>query len=320
MLQIGRRADLSRRGGGQVPSVADLMNAQLSHLKNIGQNYYVDATNGNDSATGKSWKNAFKTITKAVATAAAGSTIFLIGTFAEAVTVSVDNISIIGCGRGIRAARWNATAATNDVKNLTISAAHCTVENVYFVPGPKSSTYSACIVLDTDAQWARIERCRFQGAATAYYAIHSPTVGADNVHIIDCEFYYFNTATNGSAIYGVSTGGYAYSGWVIDGCTFQSCVRAILFNGKCCQITNNNICDFGLQSAAAGGAIAAICTTKIDLRSTSGGGGGANIVTNNFLGGTYSNAQGYYANADVSGADMWLGNYIEGGLTTALPS
>lgn len=321
MLTLGRRADLGRVGGGSVPSLADLMSAQLSHLRNVGQIYYVDGTNGNDAATGKSWKNAFATITKAVSVAPANSTIFLMGTVTEDVTISTAGITIIGCGRGMRAGRWNGVAGG---MCCTVSASYVTLENIYFNPRAYSSGGGSAIELDTDAQWCTIQDCRFQGYTGSYHGITAPTVGADNVRIINCDFMYFNTATNGAGIRCVNAGGFQYSGWVIEGCRFNSCTTGVKLSGKCCLVRNNHFARGGLL--AAGSMNAAVCSMLLDLAGDDATNSGGNQVNGNYFGGDdYSTA---VAKAGTTGDD-WSGNFSadisetevgDNGVTVAIPA
>ena len=210
------------------------------------------------SGDGLGWASAYKTITEAVAAAAAGDTIVMRGSFTESVTVSTASLTLMGAGTSPRdACYWNPVAG-NDKVNLAISAGYTKVQNVYFRPGPQSSTYSACIVLDTDAAHARIVGNRFQGTTGAYYAIYSPTVGADNVHVIGNEFMYFNTATYGSAIRGVNAGGVNYSGWQIRDNVFNSCVTAIFLSCRAATITGNTVAEYGINSSGSVAAVLAL--------------------------------------------------------------
>jgi hypothetical protein len=267
------------------------------------------------SGDGLSWAGAYKTIAEAVAAASAGDTICMRGSFTESVTVSTASLKLVGFGTGPRdAVYWNPVAG-NDKVNLTVSAPYFEVRNVYFRPGPKSSTYSAAIVLDTDAQHARIIGNRFQGTTGAYYAIYSPAVGADNVHIIGNEFFYFNTATYGAAILGINAGGFSYSGWRIQDNIFNSCVTAIKLSCRAATITGNTIAEYGI---AAAGTVGQVLALGIDLSGSDATSSGANCVWANQLGGTY-NATLYKVGAS---GDQWGGNFnvLTGGVTAANPS
>ena len=64
---------------------------------NGGTIWFVDAANGNDSSDGRTPTSALKTITKALAVAGVGDTLYLFpGSYAENVVVSKNYISLIG--------------------------------------------------------------------------------------------------------------------------------------------------------------------------------------------------------------------------------
>jgi hypothetical protein len=260
------------------------------------------------SGDGLSWDTAKKTITAAEAAASAGDVIYITGSFAESVTLNIASVAIIGIGTGPAMTLWNA-AAGNDKVNLTISAANCLVQNIKFRPGPKSSTYSACIELATGDDYTRIIGCRFQGSAAAYYGIYSLTP-CGNVEIDGNEFIYFNTLTNGAAILGVEATGLAYSSWKVTNNIFNSCVTALNIGGRACIVKGNTFFEYGL--AAAGTFPAAVMTLGIDLSGTDCG---ANVVTGNYLSGTYSET--LYKDGTN---DSWGGNFNVGGVTAANPA
>ena len=273
-----------------------------------GDTWYVDSTDGDDDYNGKSWTTAFATIAVAVAAAAAGDTIFLLGSFSEAVTVSLAGLKLIGAGVGPNQAVWTGAA---DAVCLKLSAENCLVRNIKFRPPAYSSGTPAAIQLG-NASYSEIIGCRFQGKAASHKAIYSPVCNSDNIRIEGCEFIYMNTVTHGVAILGVEAGGLSYSGWKIEGCTFNSCVTAININGRVCVVVDNVIMEYGINAAAA---VAAVLALGIDLSGTSSG---ANVVTRNQLGGTY-NATLYKVGAS---GDQWAGNYnvLTGGLTAANPA
>ncbi len=273
-----------------------------------GNIYYVNSATGSDSNSGRSWVKPFLTIAYAVAQAAAGDTIAILGSFTEAVTVAKAGLRIVGCGTGPNQAIW--TAAT-DAICLTIGAANVLVQNIKFQPPARTAGTPAAIKLSA-ASYATIRGCRFQGKATAYYAIYSPVCDSDNVTVEDCEFIYMNTAAVGTAILGVEAGGLSYSAWKIRRNVFNSCVKAIDINGRICEITDNLFLEYGISAA---GAVAAVMALGIDLSGTSSG---ANVVTRNQLGGTYDSTL-YKVGAS---GDQWAGNFnvLAGGVTAANPT
>jgi len=243
-----------------------------------------------------------------VALASAGDTVYIRGSFTEAVSAAVAGLRIIGSGTRPKETQWTADA---DAIALTLGANYCEVANIYFKVPAYSAGTPAAIQLG-NANYSYIHDCRFQGQTASHQAIYSPVCNSDNVEISDCEFYYLNTATYGAGILGVEAGGLSYSGWRILRNTFSSCVTAININGRCCLVADNEVAEYGITAAAA---IDAVLALGIDLSGTSSG---ANIVTRNQLGGTY-NATLY--KVGTSG-DQWAGNFnvITGGVTAANPA
>lgn len=308
---LGNKTDVAVTTIGTTKSLVGYLKGCVALLlalsRQKGATWYVDSTIS-ASGAGQSWATAWKTITEAVAAAAAGDTIMIRGSFTEAVTCSLAGVRFIGAGTNPNEAVWTAVA---DGVCLTLSGANCLVENIKFRPPARSAGTPAAISLGTGASYTVIRKNRFQGQATSYYAIYSAATGADNVVIEDNEFIYMNTATEGSAIYGVNTAN-AYSAWKIVRNIFNSCVRAIDLSARCCQITDNVLAEYGNNSS---GAIAAVMTTGIHL---DGAGSGANSVTRNQLGGTY-NATLYKVG---TAGDQWAGNFnvLTGGVTADNPA
>ncbi len=290
--------------------VQSFMSRMLTAL-GAGTSWFVDATNGADTYTGRTWSSAFKTIAYAVSRAAAGDTIFVKGSFSEEVTIAstLTGLSIIGLGTGPQEAQWTGDA---DETCLTINATCVLIEGIKFRPPAYSSGTPAAISLGTGASYAKIRRCRFQGKTGSYYAIFAPATGADNVEISDCEFIYLNNVTtvNGSAIVGLSAAN-AYSGWQINRNQFNSCVVAIDLPGRCCHVVGNTLL---LAGNKADGTLGTVMTTGIHL---DGNGSGCNVVTLNQLGGTY-NATLYKVGNATGAADQWAGNYNVGMTTTGV--
>lgn len=273
----------------------------------FGHALFVDSANGSDTNSGLRPRKALATIAAAYALAAAGDTIFLKGSFTEAVVCAKQGVRFIGCG-STGYARW--TAAT-DAICLSITAQDVEVANIRFAP-PARSAGTPCAIQLGGASYANIHHCKFRGKTGSWYAIYSPVCDSDNVRIADNDFMYMNTSTYGTAILGVEAGGLSYSGWEILRNNFQSCLKAIDINGRCCLLKGNVIAEYGINPA---GAVAQLLTLGIDLSGTSSG---CNCVVENQLGGTY-NATLYKVGAS---GDQWAGNWnvLTGGVTAANPS
>lgn len=272
-----------------------------------GTYYFVDGTNGNDGNAGTSMDVAFKTIGAAVNMAVAGDVVLVLpGTYTEAVTADVANLSIIGLGTATNSVLW--TSATDTV-SLTLSAANIEVAGFRFRCPTFTAGTPAAIQLG-NAAYAHIHNNRFAGQTGSYNAIYSPVCNSDNVIIESNEFIYLNTLTNGAAILGVEAGGLSYSAWQIKNNIFQSCVTAVNINGRVCVVQGNH---FAINGITALSAVGAVCTLALDLSGTSSG---SNLVHGNYLGGTYS-ATLYKVGAS---GDDWAGNYNIAGITAANPA
>jgi hypothetical protein len=283
----------------------------LAALAPTGTIYCVDSANGVDTNPGTSWGAPLLTIAAAVALAAAGDTILLKGSFNEAVTCSLAGVRFIGVGTGPKQAIWTAPTVAASFC-LSPAANYIYVENIYFKPVIYTTSGVPSAIRLSGSNWLTIKGCRFQGQTNSYTAIYSPVCDSDNVHILDCGFYYLNTATNGCAILGVEAGGLSYSGWVVKDCIFHSCLKCIDVNMRAGTITGCTFNEYGINPA---GAITQLMSLGIDLSGTSSG---CNAVWGNSLGGTY-NATLYKVGAS---GDQWAGNFnvITGGLTAANPA
>ena len=90
--------------GEGVASTLDLIKLHAI-IDTIGDVYYVDGTDGSDAHVGTSWGTAFKTIAAAVAACAAGDTIYIKGSFSEAVTCSKAGVRFIASALALKRPR-----------------------------------------------------------------------------------------------------------------------------------------------------------------------------------------------------------------------
>ena len=160
-----------------------------------GHTYYVDST-VTASGDGKSWAYAFKTITEAVAVAVAGDTIYIYSgltnatQFNEAVAVtSLAGIRFIGGGSNPDQAIWTAPNTTAPALTFTASPDFL-VEGIRFRP----PLGNAAISLVGISHNGIIQDCRFQGKTGSLYGILTDGTQS-NIHILDNEFVYINTAS-----------------------------------------------------------------------------------------------------------------------------
>jgi len=264
-----------------------------------GTTWYADS-NVTASGDGKDWTNAWKTIAEAVTAASAGDTILMFGSFNEAVTCAKASITFQGAGNNPKDCQWTAPTVAASFC-LTPTANYIRTDNIYFRPVVYTTSGVPSAIRLNGSNWFHCTNCRFQGRGGSYAAIYSPVCNSDNVHILNCEFWYMNTATNGICISGVEAGGLSYSGWVIERCEFMSSLQGIDINGRACVIRDCMFSEYGINPA---GAVAQLMTTGIDLSGTSSGG---NMVYGNWFPGDYSTAR-YVAGAS---GDSWVGNYAD---------
>lgn len=269
-------------------------NGKLATL-NSGDVFYVDSVNGSDTGNlGKSWDDAFATITKAVSCMGAGDTCLIKGSFTEAVTLAYAGMSIIGADNGPYGARWTGAA---DAKCVSITAANCYIANIRFQP-PAYSAGIPCAIYLAGGTYCTIERCRFQGKTGSWYAIYT-NGDCDNTVIQDNEFVYMNTSTYGTAI--KSSGAADITGMRILRNRFNSNLNHIVAPMKSSSIIGNELPGGGL--AANGSYSATLTVLGIDVH---GAASGYNVITQNHLGSLYHQAC-YYAGT----GDEWNGNYVK---------
>jgi hypothetical protein len=258
-----------------------------------GNVWYVDtarSTGGN----GRSWGSACKTVSDAVAKASAGDIIFIkAAALNEAVEVTVAGLTLLGVGPTTNRALWTAPDTT-DPALLFTAAPDFLVSGFRFRP----PVANAAISLVDVSHNGLIADCRFQGKAGSYYGIQSDGKQA-NVRIERNDFFYLNTLTYGTAIYGVHGATSDNSGWLIKGNRFHSNLRHIVCPMRQAIIDDNILPAGGLE--AAGSMNATMTLLGIDIH---GAATGYNIVTRNQLGGLYHQAH-YYGGT----GDEWVGNF-----------
>ena len=286
-----------------------------------GTYWFVDGTNGSDGNKGMEIRSAFKTITAANAVAKQDDVILILpGTYTESVATTVSGLRFCGLGSTVKEVVWTATdgGTATTCYCLSLSTANCEVSNIYFKAPAYVSSAAVTAINLSNASYACIDNCRFQGQTGSYAAIYSAVENSDNVNISDNVFAYFNTASNGVAIYTLASGGLSYSLWTIFGNIFTSNVTNILLAGaRICSVRYNT---FDVVGVNATGTIGTVTTLGINLSGTSSGG---NQVHQNFLNGAYT-ATLYKVGAS---GDDWAGNFAIGagtgvasGITTANPA
>ncbi len=269
--------------------------------------WYVDSVNGNDTThSGRSFQSAYKTIAVAVAACAAGDSIYIKGSFNEAVTCAKIGVRIVGLGTGPHQATWTAAA---DAVCLTLTAADCEISGIRFQPPAYAAGTPAAILL-SNAAYTRIIGNRFQGKTGSMYAIFcmlDATHSSDNVLISGNEFIYMNNITTvyGSCIAATEAdGGYSCSSWKILGNIFNAPVEGINMNARGCLIAGNQFLVSGLKADGTMGAVTGSAGSKTMI-TLAGTNADCNHVRGNWLGGAYSST--LYVKGGTN--DSWFGNW-----------
>ena len=270
-----------------------------------GSAWFVSSASGSNSNSGRSWSAAFLTIAKAVASAAAGDTIYLLGSFNEAVGVTLSGLSFVGPGTTSNESLW--TAPDTVAPCLTITGATDVVVNgIRFRP----PVANAAISLVGASNQFRLVNSRIQGKLNSGSGLITDG-GQSNVELLNNTFIYINTAaTSGHAVLGSGyAGNIEPSAWVVRGNNFNSNTYHFVCRLNHSTVTNNTFLGMGL-SAAGTSAAPSKC---LDISGSLDPSPGCNIVTGNFFGGAYTTAL-YAAGTN----DEWTGNWGTANGTTCV--
>lgn len=290
-----------RKGSGQPTTIDGAMVVQ-----DKGKTYYVDANVGT-GGDGLSWEAAFKTMQACFNVLVGGETIHLAGKIREQLVtpVQIFDVKIVGNGNRPRhadstpsggekyAATWMAPASGAVVgqANVRVLQQGWRFENILFAmegstaAGIELVRDAAAGNSERDASHAHIIGCKFAGAGVGIRCGVSGTFTEIPNHVVvEHNVFIDNTYAIRGQIQGQR--------WSIKHNEFQANTNHITAQLGASFIYDNI---FGAFTAAAS-------SGGIDLS----GGQGLNIVTMNYLSGTFSNAGGYVvANAD----DEWAGNF-----------
>lgn len=284
-----------------------------------GRAWFVDPGYGGNG-DGTSPKQAFSTMQAAFNALSNGDIIYFVGKVVEQLVtpVQVFDVTIIGCGNRPRhadatpaggnwaASQWGPPASGGVAAQATVRVLQqgWRFANILFTAVDANA---GCIELvrnagasdaERDASHAEILGCRFSGTGIGVKL--GATSFTENV---------FNALIDGNTFNNMSQGIFNTScqanGIQIRNNTFFGNTKHITAKLQNGFITNNFIGPFTASGSSGG----------IDLT----GGVAGNVVTLNYLSGTYSNAGGYVA---AGAADEWAGNMnvISGGWTAADPA
>lgn len=273
-----------------------------------GRDWFVDTLRGSNG-DGSDWDNAFTTMTAALRQVHSNDVIHAVGNIREQCVgpQGVFDVCVLGYGNTPRnsddfgagfqsrtSTTWRGPASPVAATPLMeVRHQGWLFENILF----NAPTDAAAIKLvrnalattnEDDASHAAIQKCRFVGGQNGI----EDAGGCYNVLVEDSEFFNITDGT-GRAIWCSSTAVANPLFWKVFGNLFLDNDNHIVAAASKWMIGKHG---HGNVFSSAN------VTAKILLT----GGIAGNIITGNFLGGTYSNVGGY---TGAGAGDEWMGNY-----------
>lgn len=293
-----------------------LMNGHALGPSVQGNTFYLDTMNGSDANDGDSWDAALATMSAALAAAQSYDTIVFRGDVREELAgdpLKFD-ITIVGGGNRPRHANsgyagasvWRPPASpTATTPLIKVRAQGWRFINILFdCPVDAAAVYLERNAIDGvaagefDPSHAEFIGCRFESGKVGIQNVG----GAGFVLVDDCKFYRL-TESGGAGIKCTSTATAVPLNWQIRNSHFANNASHILSSMSYSEIVNNI---FGRFTA----------TLSVDLyNQPSAGQGEYNVVTGNYLSGTYG-ATAYPAGSN----NEWAGNQNVAGITTSDPA
>lgn len=266
---------------------------------------------GNDGNSGDSPDSPFRTMDRAFDTLASGDTIHVWGNVREQLSApaGIFDVTIIGEGNRPRHAdahtdnngyftpTWKAPASpTTATPLLKVRQQGWRFINMLWVPPTDAAALqfirdAASGDDERDSSHADVVGCRF--AAGKW---HIQIVGTENVFDVRVKGNIFNDATTTSI---AMASAYAHR-WIFEDNIWQANVNHVVGGFTASMFLRNTFGSF--------------TTLSLSLA----GGGGLNVITGNYLSGTYGTPQYEKSNAN----DEWAGNFnsLSGGITAADPA
>ncbi len=280
----------------------------LEGINGRGSTHFLDTINGSNSKSGKSWDEAFATMTYAMTQLTSGDTLVCAGKCEEQVTtpVGVFDVTVIGVGNRPRHADSSPAGGQRGAFSWTEPGTEVAqaplvdviqqgwrFENILFYSGDDN----ACIRLsrtaegadETDASHLTVRNCRF---ASGYNGI-SDVGGCYGVLIEDCRFGAFTNF----CILGVGNIGAGQGNWIVRNnhfYAFTNGVKCAFFDSR---VEGNTFNDGGTPNTTV-------------VLNTVNGTSANNFIINNFFQTTTAN----FNTPDVEGnaTDVWFNNSIDG--------
>lgn len=315
---MGNQRGAIQRNGGIRPDLKNILLGIDSDLGAVqGTVHYVDAVDGADGGDGTSWDHPLLTMSQAFSNVKSGDTIVFRGKVREQLNtpVQVHDVTIIGAAPHPRhadtqpedpsgrshGASWNAPASPAATTPLLgVRQQGWRFVNILF---DITGVTDACVELlstggsgndERDPSHAQFIGCKFANSAVGI----QDTGGSHHILVRGCEF---NGCT--TAIKTASTGVRVPSYWTVEDSLF---------------VNNTNHIDVSMNYGVfQRNVLGKFTTTALKTTSVSSQ-GGDNVITDNFLGGTFSISGGYTG----ASSDQWFGNRadLSGGITQADPA
>jgi hypothetical protein len=263
-----------------------------------GSIWHVDAQNGGTSGDGHSWSRAFATMEQAFTVLGDNDVVRVRGPLYENLTApdGVTGVTIVGDGSGLRwgsttnvsegyAPSWRTASGVTGTPLLQIHAQGWTIRDMLLAA--PSADCAIELLSDGSAtpektvSGTRIIGCEFAAGLRAI----EDNGGSGYVTVQGCHF----TGQTGCSIINTSTSNALPLEWKILGNYFGGASAAHIDAAFSKAFIHGNV--FGLVAATG---------LYIDLT-----GGANNMVTGNYLAGTYTTAD-YVAGTN----DLWLGNWV----------
>jgi hypothetical protein len=303
--------DFTTENGDGIVKVDQLIVSGSSYPFKKGTTWHVDALNGSNTNSGKTWTAPFLTMAKAFSVLESGDTILFVGKVREQLTtpVQVFDVTVIGAGNrprhadaaptpvgGSSASTWTtpATGATTAPLVKVLQQGWRFI-NILFA-GPSDH---ACINLyrdngsgddERDASHAEIIDCRFASGQDGIL----DTGGCYGVLLRGNTF----NAMTGYAVKSGATVGAGHTNWLIEKNRITGCANGIYLSAITCVVQDNKFDDGGTPN-----------TTIVLNMTGEAGGSGNNFIVDNF----FQTATANFNTPDIVGnaTDVWRNRSID---------
>lgn len=269
---------------------------------------HVNGSNGSDSNEGRSWDDAKATIQAAVDAAAAGDRILIApGDYVEAVTITKDNLTLIGVGgRGSVSVAPTASNATGILIDGTTASGR--VEEVTLIDiGAAGVGTGVGLHVKGNIRRFTAKGCKFEaetGGASASARLESTAAGSVGDSCFeDCEFAWGDTALH----FKVSGGGDPVTQTRVRDCLFHNYATVGL------NVDTTHTTDLWAEDCTFGRKEDGTEPTDYVLASVAS-------TTGFFSGNRFATATNATGVLTIAAGVIWAANATEAGWSTARPA